>query len=171
MKGQFKFTPEAEEWFSQWYFTMTDTMQTKMPHTFEGYVNRRPTHIQKAAMILSASRSSSRVIEVKDLERALDLHERTEVRMPRTFAGVGASRLSPVIERIKQFIARHDAVTLGDLHSEFGNDFDGERQFVDQLTALVSQGFCKYMKKSDGTVIVKYLTTHKTHAMYGGMRI
>lgn len=165
LSGRFKFTPEAEEWFTDWYLNMKSTM-APMPRDFEGYVNRRPTHLQKAAMILCASRGSSRTVEVSDLERALHLHERTEKKMPRTFAGTGASKVAPIMDRVKQHVARRKTIKLKELHSTFANDFDSTQDFVTAVDTLKDQGFLTYEKNGQGKISVKYLASNYQHEMY-----
>lgn len=167
MRGRYTLSTEAEKWFDDWYMSLDNTLPS-LPPSFEGYINRRPTHLQKAAMILSASRGSTRKIEVGDFERALDLHKRTEVKMGRTFAGVGVSRLSGVIEKMKHYIAQEKILPLTQLHIEFGADFDGNRQFAEQVEALVAQGFCKLIRSPGKPSIIEYLTTNRQHEMYGG---
>lgn len=124
MSGEFKVTEEVLERWVEWY---TETDKSPPPfddHRFAGYFERRPTHILKLSMILSSSRSSSRVIEMKDFERAIEILKSTEIRMPFTFSGMGKSPVSDIMQRIMGVLAMSRKMSLGELQSRFYADVD-----------------------------------------------
>lgn len=88
MAGGFRITREADEWL--------DTFENDNPYAVPGsrwvdYNPRRILHIQKLAMICSASERSDRKLEVQHLERALEIMRLYEKDLPHLFDGVVSS--------------------------------------------------------------------------------
>jgi len=73
-------------------------------------------------MIINASRNGEQNITSKDFDRALDLLERTEKNMPKTFAGLGTSDKAEVLHNIAQFIALRKEVYFSELMKRFMAD-------------------------------------------------
>ena len=82
-------------------------------------------------MIMSASRDISMIITSDDLERAIDVLEKTEIKMPRTFSGVGRSDISGLIpDVIAWLIMKKRPVNRAELLEQFiadADDFTMER--------------------------------------------
>lgn len=166
MSGQFKLTPEAMDRWTEWYITMEKTAP-HMPPTFEGYVNRRQTHVRKLSMVLSASRSKDMAITLQDFNNAVDLLERTEVKMARTFAGLGTSKNSELIVDLMEYISSVGEVSIKTVYGDFYGYIEGPRHFQELLHVLTAQGFCKTEPRGRETFLI-YLKTNAMHAMYGG---
>jgi|TARA_Y100000310_G_scaffold69164_1_gene64604 hypothetical protein len=125
--GEFKFSEKALARYEDWYQASDDLIAREgnpIGPMFNGYWSRRPTHIKKIAMILSASRNSSKVVELSDFDRALDILERTEVAMPQVFSGVGRSRYAEDIDAIIDFIRDQETVSKQKLLSAFYRNVD-----------------------------------------------
>lgn len=166
LDGQFTVSDKWMERWIDWYMKMEDNAPD-MPPTFEGYLNRRQTHARKLSMICSVSRSNDLHLTAEDWDRALDILERTEVKMPRTFAGVGPSRHSHLLANLMGYIAKKKRVTAREIYQDFHSHFESPKQFQDQLSMLSSQGFIKYSKNGQGTSYIEFQTDHKLAAMFG----
>ena len=137
MSGEFKVTEEFIELWATWY-TETERKGPKFDdYRFAGYVERRPTHMLKLCIIISASRSDARVIDGSDFKRALGILEMTEVRMPFTFSGMGKYKDSDVMNRIMTVVATYETISLTDLQRKFYQDID--KTALENILATMKQ--------------------------------
>ena len=104
MQGRFREGPG----FRKLYYDFRMESEERKPKSqkLEGYEGRRPLHAVKLAMIMSASRDNELVIRKEDLIRAIGLLEETEVKMARTFMGVGANPLAAAQEDMRRWLSQ-----------------------------------------------------------------
>lgn len=122
--GPFTYTEEFLETYIDWYNT-TENEQDNTPldePMLDAYWSRRPVHLQKLCMVLSAARGDKRVITIKEFQDSLTLLEQTERKMAYAFRGVGKSRIADVQARILAYIATKGEVMFSELMSAFFND-------------------------------------------------
>lgn len=88
MRGEFRYTAEAGEWYDKiWYPAHKKESRDKSAFLqMTGFLARKPGHVLKLAMILSASRDSSRVIQLADFQRAVQIIGELEKDMPKAFS-------------------------------------------------------------------------------------
>lgn len=114
MSGEFKITEEFLEFWINWY-----TEQSKNPPMtdtkFSGYMQRRPHHVLKLSMILSACEDDTLLLDVKHIKEAIKILEQTEIKMPYTFSGMGQSDLSEVTDRIIRTIGIRGKISQSEL--------------------------------------------------------
>ncbi len=122
MQGEFKVTDAFVERWAQWYTAYDHGAPPFDDYRFAGYFERRPNHVMKLSCIMSASRTSSMVVDVVDFDRALALIEQTEKKMPQTFSGVGKYNQSEMLERIMAHLAVRKELTVGELLYSFRAD-------------------------------------------------
>ena len=123
--GQFRFTEPFMERWGAWY--PTQDKNTIVPaNYFFGYIERRPTHMFKLCMIMSASARDDMVITEVEFDRALDLLVETERKMEGTFRGVGQHQYAAVTERIIQFIRKRGPVQIDEILRTFYSDVDSK---------------------------------------------
>lgn len=165
LSGQFQMSGSALDFYTEWYLNMEKT-NPNMPEMFDGYLSRRQTHLRKLAMILSISESDDMVIKEEHLKRALSLLQRTEVKMPRVFAGIGSSKDSQLMEDLMIYISKHQRVTVGAIFRDFRSFLAGPKHFDDLIHSLVRQGFCRQDITTGDTYIV-YNPKNLLHKEYG----
>ena len=85
---------------------------------------RRPTHIRKLCMVMSASRSSDLVIEEEDFVRAEKALTSAEVSMTKAFGGLGKSDYTDAAETVIDFIQQRGVVTRSELLKVLWRDLD-----------------------------------------------
>ncbi|MHB8413910.1 MAG: hypothetical protein ACYDB1_00750 [Acidiferrobacteraceae bacterium] len=129
LAGSFSFTPQGERAYTDWYSEQDKLLArgeaaVEDPR-FSGYCERRATHLRKLMMIMSASRSDDLVIDEPDFKRAVQVLRATELKMHRTFGGLGSSRYSDVTEKIMSFIQSVGITTRSSLLTKFYRDVDG----------------------------------------------
>jgi hypothetical protein len=111
MSGTFKVDQDFVDLWIEWYTAQEDNPPFD-DQRFAGYFERRPNHVLKLSMILSASEGDSQILTKKILERAIDVLTRTEKKMPYTFSGYGKSEISEVMSRVMAFIANAGETTF-----------------------------------------------------------
>lgn len=93
--GEMTLTDEAEIWGEKWYenFQTNRPAHLKQPF-FEGYINRKQTHIHKLAMVLSLSQGADLLIEKKHLKCAETILTALEYDVPKVFSKIGQTTQS-----------------------------------------------------------------------------
>lgn len=126
--GDFKFDREGESLYTSWYERYDKELEAgNYPISdpkFASYCERRSTHVRKIAMILSASRGDSLVITAADIHRAMELLERVERKMHKTFGGLGKSKTAVETYKILEYVQNMRIVSRSDLLRKFHSDLD-----------------------------------------------
>lgn len=123
MAGQFKVTDEFIDIWSEWY-PAQELNPPQLGPNLAGYLERRPVHVMKLSMILSAARSDDLVITGGDIQKAIKILQATESRMPQVFSGVGKSQIISILPRIMSYIVEAKTVTKPNLMRRFIADID-----------------------------------------------
>ena len=123
MAGQFKVTDEFIDIWTQWYPDQEINPPNLGPN-LSGYMERRPTHVMKLSMIMSASRSGDLIITGDDINKAIRIIQATEKKMPQVFSGVGKSQIISILPRIMSYIAEVKSITKPKLMERFLADID-----------------------------------------------
>ena len=124
MSGEFKCTEEFIELYTNWYLEYSGEPPLFTDYSFSGYLARRPTHLRKICMLLSASRSNEKVLTGDDFKRALGILELTEKNMKYTFSGVGRLNTADIMERVMATVANAKEIEYGQLLRLFVRDAD-----------------------------------------------
>lgn len=116
--GEYKLSPEAEQWGEQWY--ADHFKKEKNPDMadarFGGYYARKQTHIHKIAMVLAASHSDNLIISLKVLQRAVALMDEVEKQMPKVYGLIGRSLRAKTEEVVANTIVRRKSMFRNDLY-------------------------------------------------------
>ena len=155
LRGEFRPTEDFIAFWIEWY-----TNQGNNPpisdKRFMGYLERRPMHLIKLSMIINASRTDSMILDQPDLEHALNLLEITEIKMPRTFAGVGANSTSGVLAQVMAEIGNSKTISFSQLLNIFHQDAD-KKTLEAIIDTLESMKYAKRSYKSTGEITITYL--------------
>lgn len=142
LSGEFKIEESAEETYYDWYED-GESRRLFSDARMDYYVQRRPTHLFKLSMIVSASRGDSKLITLKDLKDAIRILEAAEVTMGDVFAGVGANPLAGlqfrIIDLVKEMGPVHESVLASSVQNEAGH-----LQFGQAIAALEQMGRIKW---------------------------
>jgi hypothetical protein len=124
LRGEFKISPDFMDAWVEWYLGADETPPFEDVR-FAGYFERRPLHLLKLSMIMSASRSNDMRLTPIDLQRAIDLLGRTEKKMPMTFMGHGRNPSADTLTKIMTYCgAKSEGVKLSELLRQFYRDVD-----------------------------------------------
>lgn len=123
LSGRFVVTKDFVECWMDWY-TKQDGNPPFQDERFAGYFERRATHVMKLCMIVNSSRTDEMVINNKDLFEAVSILEKTEIKMPRTFTGMGKAQHAEVLARVMADVAMDKMVLFSTLIDRYKNDAD-----------------------------------------------
>ena len=160
LAGEFKVTEDFIDTYAPWYsnYSMADPLFPD--YRFAGYLERRPMHLLKLCMILSASRSSSMQITSEDFHRAIKVLEAIEVKMPYTFSGVGKSDSADVIQRVMAVLAANNEMEFSDLMRMFYQDVD--KLSLEKIVEMMISMDYATVDLSGGKRLIKYSDKHAT---------
>ena len=151
MKGDFKITKEFLSRYTDWRIEQEAHPPISDPR-LSGYLERRPVHILKMCMGLSASRSGDMVLNEGDIKRAIKILDATERKMPLTFSGVGKSPVADTLSSVMAVVAQKGEVTLSELMSLFYYDVD--RWMLDKIvTTLHTMDYVSITHRGDEEII------------------
>lgn len=148
LRGGFSITEEFLDKWIKWYEYQDDNPPFHNKN-FNGYINRRPNHVLKLCMIMSAATREDMTITSEIFDRALGLLKETEQNMPRTFSGMGKATSSEVMSDIMTMIAMEGTLTKKEILKRYHNDLEGLDQLTDIVNTLVRMDFCSYDYDSD----------------------
>ncbi len=139
LSGPFVFSSEAREVYINWYLKEEDKMNKGdypiKDTRFNGYSERRATHIKKISMTISASKGDTKEITEEHFNEALSFMETTEARMHRVFGGLGTGLLGNAINQIIDIVVRREKVRKSELMKLFYRDLS-PTQLDEVLVAL-----------------------------------
>lgn len=137
LKGEYKVSPEVMDMWVDWR-RECDNNPPFDDTNFGGYIERRPMHAMKLAMICNSSRTDSMVINADDFTKAKSILRNIEPKMPYTFSGLGRSQFSGVISQVQTEVAIKGEISFKELMARFYNDVDkfGLEKIVETLDAM-----------------------------------
>tara|TARA_R100000808_G_C2139349_1_gene147290 strand:- start:803 stop:1981 length:1179 start_codon:yes stop_codon:yes gene_type:complete len=153
LSGEFKITKKFLDKWIEWYTAQEDNPPFK-DLRFSGYIERRPNHVLKLCIILSASEGDSKVITDKHLDRALKILGKTEKKMPYTFSGVGKMETADVMARVMATIATNGTMTFSSLLETYY--YDADQDTLQKILATLSAMKYCTLKYNSKECIITY---------------
>ena len=142
LSGQFTLDKSFLKAYVRWYEQEYD--ETGVPSDrFLGYNHRRPLHLNKVCMLVSAAESSDMVLTDVHFEKALAIMQLTEQEMPNAFYGFGLSAQANVYAKIMSFIEDHDSFDWLELCRTFHLDVDNISQLRGYLEMAEQSGLIR----------------------------
>lgn len=140
VSGEFRLSPEALETYTIWYKGRAVQPNTTGDPRLSGYFERKPMHVLKVAMAVSASKKDQLILTDEDIQSSFALLEQIEQRMPKVFANVGKNPLAVDIEdALAAVLMNPDGVLFGVLLDKFKHSVRKE-EMSEVLDTLVSIG-------------------------------
>ncbi len=142
MSGQFTLSTEFLKTYVRWY--EQDYDESGVPsERFLGYNHRRPLHLNKVCMLVSAAESNDMIITSEHFEQALAIMQVTEQEMPNAFYGLGLSSQANVYAKVLSFIDSRDSFDWSELVRNFHLDVDNIPQLRGYLEMAEQSGIVK----------------------------
>ena len=160
LAGSFTLSKEFLHAYVRWY--ERDYDESGIPSDkFLGYNHRRPLHLNKICMLLSASTTNDLILTEKHFNKALAIMQLTEQSMPNAFYGLGLSSQANIYAKILSFIDSRDTFDWVELLRNFHMDVDnitqlrGYMEMAEQsgiITCEASATSCRYTSIKELTV-------------------
>lgn len=161
MYGEFSLSPKAREWGKEWYLRHWSNPPAElMGDQFSGYLARKQTHLHKLAIVLSASASPSRIIEIEHLQMAEAMTSAIEQDMPKVFSRMGQSGVTRGSLEIVTLVERHPGLTQTALFKMLFRTLS-YRDFAMALQGAINSGHIRAFQPQ-GSSEMGYLPTKVT---------
>lgn len=142
--GECVISPAAIEWGTAWYYEHYEKRPDGLDdQRFGGYIARKQTHLHKLAMILSASRQDSLVIEPEDLALANTMLTDLEQDMPKVFSRMGANDSNAHMERLIGMIRRRGSMPYEEAYRLVHAQFPDMREWEGMLAGAMRAGYLR----------------------------
>lgn len=155
--GPFTLTREAEVWGEAWYERHYKHPPKHLEdERFAGYLARKQTHLHKLAMILSASRSDTKIIDAEDLILGETMLTDLERDMPKVFQKIGRTETSVQAERFIEYIRINSPVSYTTAYHFIHAQFPSFREFESICAGAIRAGYISCTQ--EGTdMILRYI--------------
>jgi len=153
MSGHFKLDPGFVQSWIEWYIDARENPPFDSPQ-LEGYCSRRPLHVLKMVMVLSASTREDMIVTQGHLHRAIKILKMTERNMDKTFRGVGESKLGKVITDLMRYIAKEGTTSIERIHKKFYSDAS-QYEIDGMMRQIQTMKYCKWYLDTGEIVYTK----------------
>lgn len=151
--GEFHFSKEAIEWEETWYQKLwTSDRAHATPDDLKA-LQRRHTHINKLAMIVSVARSDSLLIEQTDFELADLMLRQTAEQYPMVFSRIGQSDVAQQATRFLEIIKAKGEIPYDQAYAVVHTHFPDARDYEGILMGLVRSGQVVIVMGAEGLVL------------------
>lgn len=117
--GDFQLEDDAKSFMEEWYKRNAEVPDAD--YRLAGYLERRPAHIHKVAMLLHLSRSDTLFIELEDFQKAIYLLDIIEQKLPQVFREIGKNVHAPDMTQIKEYVDNRKRVSRQELLRQFSS--------------------------------------------------
>jgi len=145
LRGEYKLTEQAKEWYEDWYMKVFRPEKTPTP-TLDGYFGRKHDTLLKVALLLSASKSNNRVIDELELRTALKAMNQNEKMLPYTLRLIQMTEMGEEIEKVHRAVMRRGEVDHTTLMRALSYCISSKR-LEEVITELISADRLEQFKK------------------------
>lgn len=141
LQGEFTLSPAAKEMYTVWYKQHTAEPNPTKDKRLNGYFDRKPMHLLKLGMVVSAATKNELVMTDQDIRDALAMLEQVEEAMPKVFANVGRNPLSASIDEIEDAIREtgEEGLPVAFLLKNFKHDLRKD-EIAEAINSLMERG-------------------------------
>ncbi|MDY6893794.1 MAG: hypothetical protein SVO01_00025 [Thermotogota bacterium] len=158
LSGPFTLNKDFLRTYVRWYENEYDDSGVPSDK-FLGYNHRRPLHLNKVCMLVSASESNDMIITDEHFRKALAIMQITEQEMPNAFYGLGLSSQANVYAKILSFIESREFFDWPELVQNFHLDVENITQLRGYLEMAEQSGI---ITSESSATTCRYNTVQKT---------
>lgn len=142
--GDFAITEEGESFMMDWYSNNAEVDDAD--YRLSGYLERRPAHIHKVAMLLALSESDKLVLDEEHFVKAIYLLEQVEKKLSQVFRDIGSNAYAPTASAIHDAIKVRGKIKKAELKGMFRSA--AQPRLLDELIqGLMDADFIHYDNK------------------------
>ena len=141
IQGEFLLSPGAKALYTKWYLQHLAEPNPTKDKRLNGYFDRKPMHILKLSMVISAATKNDLELTEFDIESALTMLGDVEDAMPKVFANVGRNPLSANIDEMEEAIrdAGEAGLSMAYILKHFKHDLRKD-EIAEVVNSLVERG-------------------------------
>lgn len=141
LAGEYKFDADGKAAYEKWYQARIENPNITGDPRLNGYYERKPMHLIKLCMLLSASFGDEMIITEKVLTMALKLFTEVEDKMTKVFANVGKNPLTVDYDEVFAaiIVAGAGGVSFGVLQEMFKHSVRKD-ELTEVLETLIAMG-------------------------------
>ena len=141
LRGQFALDAEALDMFKSEYVSFYHG-KLMDDEQLSGYANRRHSILLKIAIVVSASKSDSKLITADDMRVAMSLMRKAEDSMPIVFRAILSNQTGDIFDQIVRFMMSNRIVMRSELISQFRHKMTSQELDI-MIRTLEEEGVIK----------------------------
>lgn len=111
LSGEYMWMEETKQLYIEWYNKRAMGNPVLESSEFAGYCERRPIHLQKLMMLISASKSNSLYLTPTDFQAAKGILQEAEKTMDQAFSTLERIPMADLVDHIGRLSVRHDTIS------------------------------------------------------------
>lgn len=148
--GEYRLTPEAIEWGSDWYHRHYQSEAKKMDAIrFGGYIARKQTMAHKVAMVLAASQRDDLWIQLEDLKMAVAAITDLEPDMHRVFEKIGMKEDAVQLDRLVEFVDKRGRLPYSEVYRWLQRYFPHKSDLEDIVGTAINSGYFSLINEGE----------------------
>jgi hypothetical protein len=155
LAGEYKLSRAAIDFGTTWYDHHNNGGLPSHLRSgrYDGYLSRKQTHVHKLAMVLAAAKRDELVIEIEDLQEALDITSSIEPDMIKVFNSIGVSDEAKVANEVLDLVRNHREILYKDLW-KLCFTTHSQKSFAESLKAAKDAGYVRYEEVAGVTKVI-----------------
>lgn len=154
MIGEYKLSPEAVAWGTNWYEQHWSARPAHLDNErFGGYLARKQTHMHKLAMVLAASKTSELIVTEEELKFADGMISSLERDMPMVFSTIGQTDVTRGLSELVKIVLDKQHIPQTTLYRLLFRTMDA-KSFHDALNSAVLAGYIRIEATVKGNMVI-----------------
>jgi hypothetical protein len=146
MQGQYKLTVEAKAWGKNWYDTVVWGPNRPAESIYmQIYKSRKQTHAHKVAMCLAAAKRNALVIEVEEMQEAVELLDALEPEMDKVFRRIGEHQHAHLQQELMELLVAKKEIAYAEAARLVQRHIPNARDIAAFLQVLRESGIADFI--------------------------
>ncbi len=166
LKGEFTWTPEAQQIFDPWYITNDQKIRTEDSDVMKFYYTTKPEFVLKVAMLISLSEQDELVMKPEFIELSLAMLGQIEENLEMLFSNVGRNELGPIASAIERMVQTSDVpIPVKRIYAAFYKDATQD-EMDKMIEHLANTDKITAFLVPQGQVQVKFVSSNEAFASW-----
>lgn len=171
LKGEYTLSPEVLDYGTWWYKDQYENPPRELASNpqFQGYLARKQGHVHKLAMVLSASRSNSLVIEIQDFQTAITIMSAMEKDLPKVFKAINTTPFMEQVEYLISLVRQRRRVDKYQLYQEVFLPIMKIADYNEALDSAIQAGLIRQIGEGTQVILTPADTPFETPGTAGSI--
>lgn len=168
VEGEFILPPRTRKLYDKWYNRLCDVSDSYDDRT--GTLERTGDQVLKAAMLISLSKKLDKVIELEDLQEAIDQCEYCIAGVKKVTMGAGQSEIAPAVAKVLKLLIETDFHELSRLKllQRLWPDIDA--MVMDRVIETLTSSGAVITRRGHGKEGIIYTMPESVVSQYNGFK-